>query len=140
MLFTRLNEELKNATRNGNSVVRDTLRLLLSALNYKKIDLQHDLGDDEILNVINNEAKKRRESIDIFSRNGRSELAEKEKAELSVLEQYLPKQLSRDEIRQELSKIELPKDFGAAMKIATPMFKGRADGKLVAEIIRTVIQ
>ena len=67
-------------------------------------------------------------------------ISEAEKAELAVLETYLPKQLSEVEIRNELSSLELPKDFGQAMKIVAPLFKGRADGKLVSEIVRNVIQ
>jgi len=140
MLSDKLKSDLTDATKTSEVVRRDTLRLLLSALNYKKIDLQHDLSDEEVLQVIGVEAKKRRESIAVFEANNRAELVEAEKAELAVLETYLPKQLSEVEIRNELSSLELPKDFGQAMKIVAPLFKGRADGKLVSEIVRNVIQ
>lgn len=140
MLLVKLNQELAEATRNSDALRRDTLRLLLSALNYKKIDLQHDLSDEEIINVIGNEAKKRRESILAFESNGRPELAVSEKAELAILEAFLPKQLSRDEIVIEIEKMDLPKDFGQAMKIVAPIFKGRADGKLVAAIVNEKIK
>lgn len=139
MLLAKLKSDLTEATKASDAVRRDTLRLLLSALNYKQIDLQHDLTDEEVMGVINNEAKKRRESMDVYSQNGRPELAEKEKVELIVLETYLPKQLSEEEIKQELVKVELPKDFGQAMKIVAPMFKGKADGKLVAKIVNEKI-
>lgn len=139
MLLDKLNDELKIATREGNVVVRDTLRLLLSALNYKKIDLQHDLSDVEVLAVIAVEAKKRRESILAFESNARPELAIPEKAELAILEAYLPKQLTEVEIRAEIMALNLPADFPGAMKIAAPHFKGRADGKLVSEIIKQLI-
>ncbi|MEK7163812.1 MAG: GatB/YqeY domain-containing protein [Patescibacteria group bacterium] len=131
--------DLTNAIKNGDTVRRDTLRLLLSALNYKKIDLQHDLSDDEVLSVISVEAKKRRESIEIFTKNNRPELAEGEKAELAILEAYLPKQMTEDEVKQEIERLSLPKDFGQAMKIVAPMFKGHADGKLVAKIVNEKI-
>lgn len=135
MMLSRLKDDLAAATKNSDVVRRDTLRLLLSAANYKQIDLQHELTDEETLAVINSEAKKRRESIDVFSKNNRLELVEKEQAELAVLESYLPKQLSEEEIRAEIEKLNLPSDFPGAMKIAAPHFKGRADGKLVAKII-----
>ncbi|MBI5358010.1 GatB/YqeY domain-containing protein [Candidatus Amesbacteria bacterium] len=140
MILDQLKNDLTVATRNSDVVCRDTLRLLLSAINYKKIDLGHDLNDEEVLTVINNEAKKRRESIDVFTKNNRPELAASEKAELIILETYLPRQLTREEIEIEIEKLDLPNDFGQAMKIVAPLFKGRADGKLVAEIIKSVIQ
>lgn len=140
MMLSRLKDDLAAATKNSDVVRRDTLRLLLSAANYKQIDLQHELTDEETLAVINSEAKKRRESIDVFSKNNRLELVEKEKAELAVLESYLPKQLTREEIEIEIEKLSLPTDFAGAMKIAAPHFKGRADGKLVSDIVKSVIQ
>ena len=135
-----LNADFIDAILKGDAVRRDTLRLLLSALNYKKIDLQHDLSDEEILAVISVEAKKRRESILAFESNARPELAISEKAELAILEAYLPRQLSELEIRNEISFLDLPKNFGEAMKIVAPMFKGRADGKLVANIVNEKIK
>ena len=140
MLSDKLKSDLTDATKTSEVVRRDTLRLLLSALNYKKIDLQHDLSDEEVLQVIGVEAKKRRESIAVFEANNRPELAAGEKSELIILESYLPIQLTEEEIKLELSKLDLPKDFGQAMKIVAPLFKGRADGKLVSEIVRNVIQ
>lgn len=140
ILADRLKQDLTDATRLSDSVRRDTLRLLLSALNYKKIDLQHDLNDEEVMSVISVEAKKRRESILAFESNARPELAVSEKAELAILEAYLPKQLTELEIRNEISSLDLPKNFGEAMKIVAPMFKGRADGKIVSDIVRQVIQ
>lgn len=135
MMLARLKEDLSVATKNSDSVRRDTLRLLLSAANYKQIDLQHELTDEETLAVINSEVKKRRESLEIYSKNARPELAEGEKAELLVLESYLPKQLSEEEIRAEIATLDLPSDFAGSMKIVAPLFRGRADGKLVAKII-----
>mgnify|MGYP001596945644 FL=1 len=75
-----------------------------------------------------------------FESNARPELAVSEKAELAILEAYLPKQLTELEIRNEISSLDLPKNFGEAMKIVAPMFKGRADGKIVSDIVRQVIQ
>ncbi len=139
MLADKLKIDLTDATRSGENIRRDTLRLLLSALNYKKIDLQHDLTDDEVLAVISIEAKKRRESITVFEANNRLELATQEKSELVVLEAYLPTQLTEGEIRNELASVDLPKNFGEAMKIVAHLFKGMADGKLVAKIVNEKI-
>mgnify|MGYP001610198942 FL=1 len=138
-----LNADLIDSIHKGDAVRRDTLRLLLSALNYKKIDLQHDLSDEEVMSVISVEAKKRRESILAFESNNRPELAISEKAELAILEAYLPTQLTGEEIRNEILEIrglDGIKDFGQAMKIVAPIFKGRADGKLVANIVNEKIK
>ena len=80
MMLARLKEDLSVATKNSDVIRRDTLRLLLSAANYKQIDLQHDLTDEETLAVINSEAKKRRESILAYETNNRPELAVSEKS------------------------------------------------------------
>ena len=135
--------DLTDAIKKGDTVRRDTLRLLLSAINYRKIDLKHDLSDEEVLAVISVEANKRRESILAYSQNNRPELAKSEQAELEILEAYLPRQLSEEEIRNEILEIrglDGIKDFGQAMKIVAPVFKGRAEGKLVSEIVKMVIQ
>ena len=89
--------------------------------------------------VVQNEAKKRREAIESFEKAGRVESATKEKRELEILQAYMPKLMSEEEVLAELSKMDLPKDFGQAMRVAAPLFKGKADGSLVARLVNEKI-
>lgn len=124
----------------GEALRVSVLRMALSAFNYKKIEVQRDLSEADEAAVVQNEAKKRREAIESYRAGGRAELEEQEREELEMLQAYLPKQMNEIEIEREIGKLDLPKDFAAAMKIAVPMFKGRADGRVVADIVRRVIQ
>ena len=135
MLSGQIRTDLTQAMKAGDSLRVSVLRMLLSAFNYKKIDLQHDLAEAEELTVVQNEAKKRREAIESYRAGGRAEQEEQERKELGILQSYLPIQMSEDQIRAELAKMDLPADFGQAMKLASPVFKNRADGGLVAKIV-----
>lgn len=128
--------------KSGDALRVSVLRMLLSEMNYKKIELQRDLNDEDVLAVIRREVKKRNEAILAYSTAGRAEQAESEKKELDILSGYLPAQLSEEEIEKEiknLKEIEGLKDFGQVMKIVSPMFKGRADGTMVSNIVRKLI-
>ncbi len=127
------------AMKSGQALKLSVLRMLLSALNYKKIELQHDLTAEEALAVIAIEAKKRREAIASYQAANRDSQAAQEQQELEILQTYLPAQMSGEEIRAELAKLQLPADFGQAMKIASPLFRGRADGSLVARIVEELV-
>lgn len=131
--------DLVNAMKSGDDLKVSVLRMLISELNYKQIDVQRELTAEDILAVLNKEAKKRREAIESYQKAGRSEQAEKEQKELEILQVYLPKMLSEEEIKNELDKMDLPKDFGQAMKIASPIFRGRADGSTVAKLVNEKI-
>ena len=140
MLIDQIKKEQVAAMKASQALRLSVIRMLLSAVAYKKIELQHDLSDVEVLTVIGNEAKKRREAIASYQAAHREAQAAQEQQELAILQAYLPAQLSEKEIQTELSKLQLPPDFGQAMKMASPLFRGRADGSLVAEIVRQVIQ
>ena len=135
----RIKTDLTVAMKSGEALKVSVLRMLISALGYKQIDVQRDLTDEDVTAVVQNEAKKRREAIDSFEKAGRAESVAKEKQELEILQAYMPKLMSEDEIRVELAKLDLPKDFGQAMRIASPMFKGKADGSLVARLVNAQI-
>lgn len=123
----------------GDPLRLSVLRMLVSALGYKEIDLQRDLTDEEVISVIGNEAKKRWEAVESYTKAGRADSAEKEEQELKILQVYLPKQMTKVEIEIEIEKMDLPKDFGQAMRIAAPLFKGKADGGVVAKIVKELI-
>jgi len=139
MLSDQIRTDLTAAMKSGDSLRVSVLRMVLSAFNYKKIDLQKDLTEADEISVVQNEAKKRREAIESYRAGGRKEQEEQEAQELEILQAYLPKQMNEKEIEIEIRKLELPNDFGQAMKIISPMFKGRADGALVARIVKEVI-
>lgn len=137
-----IKKDLVAAMKSGDTLSVSVLRMLVSGFGYKQIDVQHDLTDEEIMSVIASEAKKRREAVESFEKAGRSEQVEKEKQELEILRAYLPKMLTEEEIRNEILEIrEIAgmKDFGQVMKIVAPMFKGKADGSLVAKIVNAQI-
>jgi hypothetical protein len=137
----RIEEDLKKAMRERSEIARDTLRLLLSELKNKQVELNRDLEIGEELAVLQRAVKMRQESIVQFEQGGRQDLVARERAELAVVQSYLPEPLSEAEIRFALGEIlkELgvhsKKDFGVAMKALMARYKGRADGKLVQKIL-----
>lgn len=138
-MLNRIKSDLTIAMKAGDPLRLSVLRMLASALGYKQIDLHRDLTDEEVISVIGNEAKKRREAVESYTKAGRADSAEKEGQELKILQAYLPTMMTEDEIRAEISKLELPKDFGQAMRVAAPIFKGKADGSLVAKLVNEKI-
>jgi uncharacterized protein YqeY len=130
-------------SKDGNRV--SVLRFLLSSIQNREIEKKDALDDDEVLSEISSSAKRRRESIEAFKEGDRADLVEKEEAELAVLQEYLPEQLSPDEIRGVVEEVvkavgaESASDLGKVMKELMPRLRGRADGKLVNEIVRQVL-
>ena len=111
---------------------------LLSEFGNQEIHLGHVLSDAEALDVVRRGIKRRKESVEAFTKAGRLELADREAAELKELEQYLPPAVSEDEIRAAVRAAiaEGARDLGAVMGKVMPVFKGRADGKLINQIVR----
>ena len=126
-------------------IKRDTLRFALAAIHNEEVAKRRDLSDDELIAVLGKQAKMRRESIEAFTKGDRPELAAKETAELAIIDGYLPQQLGRDEIAS-LAKAAIaatgavsPADQGKVMQKLMPQVKGRADGKLVAEVVSSLL-
>ncbi len=144
-LKEKLNDDLKNAMRAGNATRRDTLRHLLAAVKQVEVDTRKDLSDADIEQILTREAKRRRESIEGFEKGGRSDLVAKEQSELHLIESYLPPQLSRAEIetlaRQAIadSGATSATQMGAIMQKLMPQVKGKADGKLVNQVVRELL-
>ncbi|MEK7458588.1 MAG: GatB/YqeY domain-containing protein, partial [Patescibacteria group bacterium] len=121
----------------------NALRYLLSLVRNSEIDLKHDLSDEEFISLLQKEVKRRREAIEQFKTAGRQELVATEETQLTVLMQFLPKQMSKEEIEAEVTKLvaELPsKGMSIAMREIMPKFKGRADGKIVFDAVKVVLQ
>jgi uncharacterized protein len=141
-LYQRLDQAFKEAIKNQQPVTAATLRLLKSAIHYREVDTKRQLTEAEIQAIINTQVKQRREAMGEYSKAGRPELAKKEEEELGVLLSFLPPQLSLSELESEVASViaELgasgPQDFGKVMKTAMARLTGRAEGKVIQEIVR----
>lgn len=145
-LKERIDADYKTAMKVRDAVKVSVLRLLRSAIHNAEIDRQRALTDDEILGVIQSEIRKRRESIEAFQQGGRADLAEREQAELDILEAYLPQPLSRAELEalvretiREVGALSV-RDMGKVMAVLMPKVRGRADGREVNELVRQLLE
>jgi len=140
-----LQAALKEAMKNKDSERRDAIRLLTSAIKQVEIDSQSDMDDDAVVALLQKEAKKRRESIGELENAGRGEQAEQEKFELAIIEEFLPAQMSREDLAVivkaaiDQTGASTPKDMGKIMGVVMPQVKGQADGKLVNEVARELL-
>ncbi len=141
----RIQEDMKKAAKERNSLALSALRMALSAIHNREIEARGEIGEDAVLKVLATMVKQRRESIDLFRRGGRTDLAGKEEAEIAVLEAYLPKAMSDEEIdslaREAIAAAgaKSPSDLGRVMKELMPKVAGRADGRVVNEIVRRLL-
>jgi uncharacterized protein YqeY len=140
-LKERLQSETTAAMRSGDSLRRDTLRMVQnSAYNLEKKSGK-PLSEDELLAVVSREVKTRRESVEAFRKGGREDLATKEEAEIAILGEFLPEQLGEPEIKALIDQAvaatgaETPRDLGKVMGWLAPHTRGRADGKLVSTLV-----
>ncbi|NLP12382.1 GatB/YqeY domain-containing protein [bacterium] len=141
-ILERLTEDMKEAMKNGDKERLSTIRLLRGQIKDAEINKRAALSEEEELAVLTNAAKKRKESIEAFTSAQRDDLAAKEKAELEVIQAYLPSPLSNAEIeaivQQALAEsgAQTIKDLGKVMQLVVPKTKGRADGKMVTDLVR----
>ena len=144
-LFERIDADLKDAMRAKDAMRLGVLRMLKSALKYGAIEksgADAELNDADAVQVIRKQAKQRQDSIDSFEKGGRAELAEKEKAELAILNSYLPQQLSAEELAKVVSEAiaevgaTSKAQMGAVMKALQAKVAGRADGKSLSQEVQ----
>ncbi len=144
-LREELKGELVKATKSRDRTRLSTIRLLISAIKNREIDLKRELRDEEVFQVISSMIRQRRESIEQFKLGNRQDLVDREEEELSILSSFLPPQLSQDEvvdIVKELIKdtgASGMKDMGMVMKEAISKVAGRAEGKMVSDIVREIL-
>ena len=141
-LIGRLEDELREAMLARENERRDALRLILSSLRSAEKDLQRELSDDEELQVLQRERKRRHEAAEAYRDGGREALAQKEEAELAVLEEFMPAPLSEDELERivddaiaETGATNM-RDMGRVMADVMPQIAGRADGSAVSQLVR----
>ena len=141
-LIARMEEEVKQAMLARDTERRDTLRLILSSLKSAEKELQRPLSDDEELQVLQRERKRRIEAEEAFRTGGRPEQAEGEQRELEVLREFMPEPLSEDELEEIVDDAIAEngatsmRDFGRVMADVMPQISGRADGSAVSQIVR----
>lgn len=142
----RLNEDMKAALKSGDKVRLNTIRWLRARLKDAQIELGRELTDEDAISVLSNAAKKHRESIEMYKQGGRDDLVAQESAELAIIQEYLPEQLSQEdlekiitEVIQQVNATSL-KDMGKVMGKVMQQVRGRADGKQVQRIVRNRLQ
>ncbi|MFA5052968.1 MAG: GatB/YqeY domain-containing protein [Parcubacteria group bacterium] len=146
LLKERIASDLKTALKNADSFRLGVLRLITSSLQNEAIakrtkSEEGDLTEEEVIAVLKREAKKRKESILAYSEGNRSDLAEQEERELKLIGEYLPAEPKREEIEEAAKKAidSGAKDFPSVMKIVMAEFKGTADGKVVSEVVKSLL-
>ncbi|MBI1949792.1 MAG: GatB/YqeY domain-containing protein [Acidobacteria bacterium] len=140
-MIDRLKADLTEAIRRKDTIAMSTLRMLISQAQYARIEARRDLTDDDYLTVLQRGVKTRREAIEQYDKGGRKDLADKERAEIAIIERYLPAGMSPEQtaqavdgLLQELG-ITAKKDMGRAMKEFMARYRGRVDGKAVNALI-----
>ena len=148
LLKEKLTADMKTAmkAREEGRQRLGVIRLVRGVIRQQEIDGQRELDDDAVLAVISKEVKQRRDSIEEFQKGGRTDLVRQNEEEIAILMDYLPQQMTEDEVRSAVTEAvaatgaAAPKDMGKVMKELMPKVKGRADGKLVNQIVRELLE
>ncbi|KXG78514.1 hypothetical protein AN618_02700 [Fervidicola ferrireducens] len=142
----KLNEDLKKALKEGKKERLSVIRMAKAAIINEEKDRMHELNDDEVIEVISREVKKRKDAKEEYERLGRSDKADELQREIEILQEYLPLQLTEEEleeiVKKTISEIGAKdlKDLGMVMKAVLPQVKGRAEGKAVNAIVKKLLQ
>ena len=141
----RLNEEMVTAAKAKDKIRLSAIRMIKTALHNKEINLMRPLEESEVLQVLSSMIKQRKDSIEQFAKGGRADLVEKEEAELKVVQEFMPAQMTDEEIDalvkkaiDEAGAVSI-KDMGKVMKILMPQIAGQADGKIVGEKVKAFL-
>ena len=146
-LRERISEDLKSAMKSGDRIRLETLRTLRAVLLEKEIEKRGGpamTAEDEVA-TLNSAAKKRRESIDLFTKGGRPELAHQEELELAIIQEYLPRQLTAEEVAGFVREAVVqtgasgPADFARVMPLVMKQVRGKADGKVVQDLVKKAL-
>ena len=135
-------KDMKEALKNNDKLRLSTLRMFRAAIKNKEISKKEKLTQGEIVSIISSYLKKVEESLEMFTKGQREDMADRAKREIEIIKEYLPEQLSEKEITKIIKETILqhefkgPKDMGRAMKEIIPQLKGKADGKLINQIVR----
>lgn len=148
MLKQQLKDQLKESMLAKDELRTSVIRFILSGITYYEINkggAGYEATDEDVMAVINKEVKQRKDSIEQFEKAGRTDLADKEKAELGILETYLPEQMSEEEVKKYVEDAvaetgaTTPQDMGKVMAALLPKVKGKADGGMVSRLVREAL-
>lgn len=140
MIMQTIRDQIKDAMRAKDAVKLDTLRYVLSTLKYVEIEKQRELTDEEAIDALSREVKKRKDAIELFRNSGRSELVTEEEAKLAVIMTLLPAQMTSDEVSVIVDDVIATtgkENMGMVMKEVMARVKGKTDGKMVSDIVKS---
>lgn len=141
-LKERLMNDLKTAMKTKDKLLKDTVTMVRAAIKQKEVDERRELSEEDVLDIITKQVKQKRSSIEDFKKGGRDDLAEQAENEIELLMNYLPSQLSEEEVEAivkeavETTNASTMKDMGKVMGALMPKVKGRADGNLVSQLVK----
>ena len=141
----KLNEEIVAATKGKDKIRLSAIRMLKTAVHNKEIDLMRPLKEAEFMQLLSATVKQRKDSIEQFAKGGRTDLVEKEEAELKVVQEFLPAQMPDEELETMIKKAIAEtgaasvKDMGKVMKMLMPQIAGKADGKVAGEKVKALL-
>ena len=145
-LSERLNEDMKQAMKSKDKFKLSVIRMVRSSIKYVEIDLHRSLEDNEVLDILSRELKQRKDSLQVFEKAGRDDLSDALKAEIAIIAEYMPQQLTEEEItvivKQTIQEVGASSkaEMGKVMAALMPKVKGRSDGKLVNQIVQQHLQ
>ena len=141
----KLNDEMVAAAKAKDKIRLSAIRMLKTALHNKEIDLMRPLNEGETLQILSSLVKQRKDSIEQFAKGGRMDLVEKEEAELKVIQEFMPAQMSDEDVENVIKKAIAEagavsvKDMGKVMKVVMPQLTGKADGKMIGEKVKALL-
>lgn len=141
-LKEKLQEDLKSSMKNKDKTKKSVITLVRAAIKQYEVDNRQELADEGVLDIISKQLKQRKDSLLEFEKAGRADLVEETKSEIQVLQEYLPQQLSEDELEKividTISEVKATsmKDMGRIMAVIKPKTVGRADGRKINELVR----
>lgn len=144
-LKEKLMADLKEAMKTKDEVKKSTVTMLRAAIKQVEVDTRVDLDDSGIIEIVAKQVKQRTGAAEEFEKAGRMDLVEQARLEIQILMEYLPKQMTEDEVRNLVSQViaevgaSSPKDMGKVMGVLTPKTKGLADGKVVSNIVKEML-
>ncbi len=145
MLKEKLLEDLKISMKEKNEIRKNTIQMVRAAILQVEKDNNITIEDEKIIEIVAKEAKKRKDSLNDYEKSGREDLIEQVKQEIGILQEYLPKQLTKEEIQQIVKKIveeigaSSIKDMGKVMKVAKEKMGASADGKTINEVVKEIL-
>ncbi len=143
MLLEKLQDEMKKALKSGEKERLSVIRMLISEIKKVQIDKKKELTDEEIIQILQRYAKQRKEAIQQYKKANREDLVEKEERELKIVQEFLPEPLSKEEIEKIVEEViketgaSSMKDMGKVMKTVMEKVKGRAEGSIVSQIVKS---